>query len=86
MVTISGCQQMLMRGTSNYKMNRHPFTLLQITVSDGSGNTTSETYVAYSIQRQFGASCSPLGVPSQMGMASGRAGNGAGESATGQAL
>ena len=39
MVTISGCQQMLMRGTFNYKMNRHPFTLLQITVSDGSGNT-----------------------------------------------
>ena len=39
MVIISGCQQMLMRGTSNYKMNRHPFTLLKITVSDGSGNT-----------------------------------------------
>ena len=39
MVTISGWKQMLMRGTFNYKMNRHPFTLLQITVSDGSGNT-----------------------------------------------
>ncbi len=31
MVTISGWKQMLMRGTFNYKMNRHPFTLLQIT-------------------------------------------------------
>lgn len=38
-VTISSWKQMLMRGTSNYKMNRHPFTLLQIIVSDGSGNT-----------------------------------------------
>ena len=38
-VTISSWKQMLMRGTFNYKMNRHPFTLLQITVSDESGNT-----------------------------------------------
>ncbi len=45
--TISGWKQMLMRGTKNYKMNRHPFTLLQITVRDEIGNTTSETYVAY---------------------------------------
>ena len=29
-VTISAWKQMLMRGTSHYKMNRHPFTLLQI--------------------------------------------------------
>ncbi len=39
MVTILGWKQMLMRGTFKYKMNRHPFTLLQITVSDGNGNT-----------------------------------------------
>ncbi len=39
MVTISSWKQMLMRGTFNFKMNRHPFTLLQITVSDRSGNT-----------------------------------------------
>ncbi len=38
-VTISGWKQMLMRGTKNYKMNRHPFTLLQITVRDKIGNT-----------------------------------------------
>lgn len=31
-VTISGWKQMLMRGTKNYKMNNHPFTLLQIVV------------------------------------------------------
>ena len=37
-VTISGWKQMLMRGTKNYKMNRHPFTLLQITVRDEIGN------------------------------------------------
>ena len=36
--TISGWKQMLMRGTKNYKMNRHPFTLLQITVRDEIGN------------------------------------------------
>ena len=34
--------------------------------------------------RQSGTSRSSLGVPSQMGMASGRAGNGARESASGQ--
>ena len=38
-VTISAWKQMLMRGTKNYKMNRHPFTLLQITVRDKIGNT-----------------------------------------------
>lgn len=38
-VTISGWKQMLMRGTKNYKMNRHPFTLLKITVRDQIGNT-----------------------------------------------
>ncbi len=32
-VTISGWKQMLMRGTKNYKMNNHPFTLLQIVVA-----------------------------------------------------
>ncbi len=37
-VTITGWKQMLMRGTKNYKMNRHPFTLLQITVRDEIGN------------------------------------------------
>ncbi len=36
-VTISGWKQMLMRGTKNYKMNSHPFTLLQITVRDEIG-------------------------------------------------
>ncbi len=30
-VTISGWKQMLMRANKNYKMNRYPFTLLQIT-------------------------------------------------------
>ena len=29
---------MLMKGTSNHKMNRYPFTLLQITVTDDNGN------------------------------------------------
>ena len=29
---------MLMKGTQNYKMNRHPFTLLQITITDEVGN------------------------------------------------
>jgi hypothetical protein len=29
---------MLMKGTKNYQMNRHPFTLLQITVRDEIGN------------------------------------------------
>ena len=28
-----------MRGTKNYKMNNHPFTLLQIVVKDEEGNT-----------------------------------------------
>jgi hypothetical protein len=37
-VTISGWKQMLMRGTKNYKMNNHPFTLLQIVVKDQEGN------------------------------------------------
>ena len=38
-VTISAWKQMLMRGTSNYKMNSHPFTLLQIAVTDQIGNS-----------------------------------------------
>ena len=38
-VTISGWKQMLMRGNKNYKMNNHPFTLLQIVVRDQEGNT-----------------------------------------------
>ena len=38
-VTISGWKQMLMRGNKNYKMNNHPFTLLQIVVKDQEGNT-----------------------------------------------
>ena len=29
---------MLMKGTHNYKMNRHPFTLLRITITDKVGN------------------------------------------------
>ncbi|WP_013334735.1 NF041680 family putative transposase [Gloeothece verrucosa] len=37
-VTISAWQQMLMRGTKNYKMNQHPFTLLQILVKDEAEN------------------------------------------------
>ncbi len=37
-VTIKSWKQMLMRGNKNYKMNRYPFTLLQITVSDVKGN------------------------------------------------
>jgi hypothetical protein len=37
-VTISAWKQMLMRGTKVYKMNRHPFTLLQITVKDPTTN------------------------------------------------
>ena len=39
-VTISAWKQMLMRGTKVYKMNRHPFTLLQITVKDPTTNCT----------------------------------------------
>ncbi len=35
---IWGWKEMLMKGTSNYKMNRHPFTLLQITITDEKGN------------------------------------------------
>jgi hypothetical protein len=38
-VTISGWNQMLMRGTKNYKMNNYPFTLLQVVVTDEEGNT-----------------------------------------------
>jgi hypothetical protein len=38
-VTISAWKQMLMRGNKNYKMNSHPFTLLQIVVTDEEGNT-----------------------------------------------
>ncbi|BBH39092.1 hypothetical protein myaer102_16170 [Microcystis viridis NIES-102] len=34
---ISGWKQMLMRGTSDYEMHSHPFTLLQIIVSDETG-------------------------------------------------
>ncbi|WP_202218858.1 hypothetical protein [Okeania sp. KiyG1] len=37
-VTISGWNQMLMRGTKNHKMNRYPFTLVRITVTDEIGN------------------------------------------------
>ena len=37
-VTISGWNQMLMKGTQNYKMNCYPFTLLQITTTDEVGN------------------------------------------------
>ena len=37
-LTIWGGKEMLMKGTSNYKMNRHPFTLLQITITDEQGN------------------------------------------------
>ncbi len=37
-LTICACQNMLMKGTSNYQMNSHPFTLLQITISDEQEN------------------------------------------------
>ena len=37
-VTISGWKQMLMRGNKNYKMNNHPFTLLQVVATDEEGN------------------------------------------------
>lgn len=37
-VTISAWKEMLMKGTKNYKMNQHPFTLLQILVKDDSDN------------------------------------------------
>ena len=37
-VTISGWNQILMKGTQNYKMNPYPFTLLQITTTDEVGN------------------------------------------------
>ena len=33
---------MLMRGTSNYQMNNHPFTLLQITIEDLLGNVINK--------------------------------------------
>ena len=34
---ISGWNQLLMRGTKNYKMHKHPFRLLQVVVSDDTG-------------------------------------------------
>jgi hypothetical protein len=34
---ISACHQMLMRGTKEYAMHQHPFTLLQIEVADATG-------------------------------------------------
>lgn len=39
-VIISAWRQMLMKGTKTYKMNRHPFTLLQVIVKDA---TTGQT-------------------------------------------
>ena len=36
---ISGWNQLLMRGTKNYKMHKHPFRLLQVVVSDDTGKT-----------------------------------------------
>jgi hypothetical protein len=39
-VIISAWKQMLMKGTKTYKMNRHPFTLLQIIVKDPTTNCT----------------------------------------------
>jgi hypothetical protein len=39
-VTISAWKQMLMKGTKTYKMNRHPFTLLQIMVKESTTNST----------------------------------------------
>lgn len=38
-LTICAWQDMLMKGTSNYKMNCHPFTLLKITISDEQENS-----------------------------------------------
>ena len=37
-LTIKGWKNMLMRGTYDYKLHNHPFTLLQITVTDEQGN------------------------------------------------
>ena len=36
-VTVKAWDQMLMRGTKDYPMHRHPFTLLQIQVTDTDG-------------------------------------------------
>ena len=36
---ISGWNQLLMRGTKNYQMHKHPFRLLQVVVSDDHGQT-----------------------------------------------
>ena len=36
---ISGWNQLLMKGTKNYKMHKHPFRLLQVVVSDDHGKT-----------------------------------------------
>ncbi len=36
-LTISGWDQMLMRGTKDYPMHQHPFTLLQVRVTDETG-------------------------------------------------
>ena len=38
-LTICAWKKMLMKGTSNYQMNCHPFTLLKITISDEQENT-----------------------------------------------
>jgi hypothetical protein len=39
---ISGWKQMLMRGTSDYSMHSHPFTLLQIVISDETGKSVGK--------------------------------------------
>ncbi|MEQ9239034.1 MAG: transposase, partial [Coleofasciculus sp. E2-BRE-01] len=36
---ISGWNQLLMKGTKNYKMHKHPFRLLQVVVSDDTGKS-----------------------------------------------
>ena len=38
---------MLMRGTKDYPMHRHPFTLLKIVISDEQGKINLETHVAH---------------------------------------
>jgi len=38
-ITILAWHQMLMRGTKEQKMYRHPFTLIRIHVTDNTGNS-----------------------------------------------
>ncbi|MDF5723544.1 MAG: hypothetical protein PUP91_24365 [Rhizonema sp. PD37] len=44
-ITIQAWHQMLMRGTKEQKMYRHPFTLLKINVTDDTNKSLVETDV-----------------------------------------